>query len=113
MTWPKVPVDTQRPLIITPSSFKFPARLAAALFWRLDSARCLRICSFVKGVTFLRFLPGAGEGVGEAVGVTGYNFGQSVHWNPDVLQDIENQTLKRHRMILTQRRRCDWNQVTR
>jgi hypothetical protein len=52
-------------------------------------------------------LPGAGEGVGEAVGVTGYNFGQSVHWNPDVLQDIENQTPKRHRMILTQRRRCD------
>jgi hypothetical protein len=30
-------------------------------------------------VILRRFLPGAGEGVGEADGATGYNFGQSVH----------------------------------
>jgi hypothetical protein len=52
------------------------------------------ICSFVKGATLLRFLPFSGEGVGEAVGVIGYNFGQSVHWNPDVLRKFENYKYK-------------------
>jgi hypothetical protein len=82
----KAPVDTQRPLILIPSSFRVPARLAAALLRRLASARCLTTCAFVKG-DLLRFLPGAGEVTGDAVGVTGYNFGQSVHWYPDVLEE--------------------------
>lgn len=75
-----------------PSSFRVLARLAAALLRRLASARCLNSCTFVKGegATLLRFLPGAGEGVGEAVGVMGYNFGQSMHWNPDVLEEIQH-----------------------
>lgn len=54
--------------------------------------------ALLSQVILRHFLPGVGEGVGmgmgEAVGVVGYNLQKSVHWNPDVMWNNENRNPK-------------------